>query len=206
MPVDSAELFVFPLLSISLVFKVSASGPNKLHNVLSLQTSEGLCTSFIITVHNGVDSINIQSSKWNVYDLTAATRSLTELAMGLYALSFFKDQVRRRCGGLDGHWFSKLTAQLPRDPRLRLFLYAACLSSLSIVSDFVLLIDLFLWRLVDNSTLCATVFNEAYSWSYHINWDVRPIEWCTPSAKRPFELLSLQTKPYLNIFVHSCWA
>lgn len=54
------------------------------------------------TLENSIESIEVVSFKSNSPDWIAASRSFTDVAMSLDALSFVEDGVMQRCEGIGG--------------------------------------------------------------------------------------------------------
>lgn len=66
------------------------------------------------TLQNGVEAINIVSSKSSSFDSTASVRSLIDIAMASDTFAFVEDCVGRRRGnfGGDGLWHSSCESRL----------------------------------------------------------------------------------------------
>lgn len=88
-----AELLVPACSSFSPVFEVYISCPIKHRHVLHQTNREVSWLWLDHSLQNGIQSIEVASSKSNSPDSTAATKSLTDIVPGLEELSFVEDSA-----------------------------------------------------------------------------------------------------------------
>lgn len=79
---------------------------------------------------NGIESIDVVSSRSNSPDPIAVTKSLIDIAVVLHTIALVEVNVSRRGGELDGDGCLTFNTRRPRDCRFQLFLYAVRRSSL----------------------------------------------------------------------------